>query len=48
MLADYNLLRRDFAHHLKDLSVDQINKWLLEQTAYISEGQYARLQKGGD
>jgi len=45
--ADYQLLREDFPE-LYDKTDVQIEKWLLENCAYMSEGQVGRISKGGD
>ena len=42
ILADYDLLKKDFPE-LGDLDSSQIDQWLLDNCAYISEGQAARL-----
>jgi len=48
MCADYNLLRRDFKDALVSLSDAEIDRWLLENVAFISQGQVARISEGGD
>jgi len=45
--ADYELLRQDFPE-LYSLDNAKIDQWLLNNTAYLSEGQIERLSKGGD
>jgi len=41
-LADYGLLKEDFPE-LKDMENEQIDEWLLNNCAFISEGQVKRL-----
>lgn len=41
VIADYDLIREDFPR-LSGLSHEQIDNWLLEETAYISNGQKAQ------
>ena len=48
MYADYALLRRDFPHLQGFATEADIDAWLLDATAYISEGQLRRLEQGGD
>uniref|UniRef100_A0A7S0CPY5 Flavin reductase like domain-containing protein n=2 Tax=Amorphochlora amoebiformis TaxID=1561963 RepID=A0A7S0CPY5_9EUKA len=47
LVADYNLLRMDFPE-LYSKSEKDIDNWLLENCAYVSDGQYSRISKGGD
>ena len=41
LTADYDLLRLDFPQ-LENLSVTEIDNWLLKNAAYMSEGQIKR------
>ena len=45
LIADYNLLQKDFPF-LSTLDHNEINNWLINQTAYISEGQIKRVKIG--
>jgi hypothetical protein len=45
VIADYDLLRRDFAPLLKSLSDAEINAWLLEHAALIARTQYEKGEK---
>ena len=45
LVADYELIRQDFIQ-LKESSFEEINAWLLDQAAYLSEGQIARIRDG--
>jgi len=47
LLADYDLLKHDFPF-LKDKSYEYINKWLIDECAYLSEGQTKRLISEND
>ena len=47
LTADYPLLRRDFAA-LANKSEDEIDQWLLDNAAFISDGQLRRISPGGD
>jgi hypothetical protein len=38
ILADYDLLRRDFTPALDGLTEEEIDEWLVENCAYLSEG----------
>lgn len=38
VLADYDLIRRDFPH-IKNMSNEEIDNWILNQVGYISRGQ---------
>lgn len=38
VIADYDLIRKDFPH-TKDMTSDQINTWLLNEVAFISQPQ---------
>eukprot|EP00475_Leptophrys_vorax_P031600 TRINITY_DN4790_c0_g1_i3.p1 TRINITY_DN4790_c0_g1~~TRINITY_DN4790_c0_g1_i3.p1 ORF type:complete len:645 (+),score=172.11 TRINITY_DN4790_c0_g1_i3:1939-3873(+) len=46
LFADYDIIRQDF--DLTGLSDSEINTWLLENAAYISEGQVSRIRPEGD
>ena len=46
LAADYDLLRLDFPQ-LENLSVTEIDTWLLKNAAYISEGQTKRCDAVG-
>lgn len=47
LVADYNLIQNDFPE-LKNQSIENINKWLIKNSAFISEGQIKRCLEGGD
>ena len=47
--ADYELLKKDFPEALRDMNThEEMDMWLLENAAYISEGQLKRISEGGD
>eukprot|EP00939_MAST-03C_sp_MAST-3C-sp1_P001827 g1827.t1 len=47
--ADYDLLRRDFPDSVGGMRRDEdIDRWILDNAAFISEGQLGRIRKGGD
>lgn len=59
LVADYDLIRNDFpslkvlppvhmSHHIQNKTKEEINNWLVDNTAYISEGQVKRILPGGD
>eukprot|EP01022_Parablepharisma_sp_SALTPOND_P034962 TRINITY_DN936_c0_g1_i1.p1 TRINITY_DN936_c0_g1~~TRINITY_DN936_c0_g1_i1.p1 ORF type:complete len:314 (-),score=28.14 TRINITY_DN936_c0_g1_i1:80-931(-) len=47
LVADYELLKRDFPF-LASKTDCEINKWLLDECAYLSEGQLKRIAPEGD
>ena len=47
LLVDYALVRLDFGFSC-ELSDSEIDAWLIDQFAYLSEGQIQRLHPGGD
>ncbi|CAE8609378.1 unnamed protein product, partial [Polarella glacialis] len=47
LTADYALLRRHFPS-LRDLGDGAVDSWLLDDSAWLSEGQAQRLRPGGD
>src|SRR5690349_6791154 len=47
LVADYSILKRDFPI-LINKSNHEINAWLIEQSAYLSEGQKTRMSPDGD
>ena len=46
LVADYPLLKHLFPQILKEMGNKEINSWLLNQTAYLSQGQVARITEG--
>lgn len=48
VLADYDLLRADFAEQLGQLTEQEIDAWLLSNAAVLSAGQVQRISPGGD
>lgn len=47
LCADYALLQRHF-RALRGKSEGEVDEWLLEQAAWLSQGQMRRMQPGGD
>ena len=47
LCADYGLLRRDFPRALAGRSDAEVDGWLLQNCAFISAGQMARISEGG-
>ena len=47
LCADYGLLRRDFPRALASRSDAEVDSWLLQNCAFISAGQMARISEGG-
>jgi hypothetical protein len=47
VVADYPLLRKDFPEALAKKTDAEINVWLLDHAAYISQAQYEQGQEGG-
>jgi len=45
--ADYNLIKADFPE-LKHYTNSEIDNWLLENAAFVSEGMVERMRPGGD
>ena len=46
MYADYAAIAKEYG--LEGKSQEEINKWLIDNAAYVSEGQIKRIQPGGD
>ena len=43
LIADYELLKKDFPQ-ISSKNEEEINEWLLDQVAYLAEGQINRMK----